>query len=468
MKYLSDIVSNLNQKIVDGLWMYYQSKKYLKADTRQSLLKAIVEKKDFHPSSSSSLSHLKRKLKSDLYNTILSQSEESIYKTHFAQLELKVKKAIVVIEVLAAKGAFLEAVRSINEQLKLAEKYELYEQQVQFLELQIDLLAFSRKSFDLRGAFEKLSAAQGLRDKLLQAKKENYLALLEEHYKDTSNEENICKHLSRLKQLSEETKSVRIEMIYRLVLMRYHDNQKDYEKALSAAISMQGLIVNSKILSSNANISRICSEIARFQMIFQEFEESKKYTLESLRYANVKSQSGLMSIETVFKLSLFTNELHMASEYLSKGIHHEKVKRDVSFRAKWSYFEACQLFAEKKFIAAQSVLKIYLEKHGVAFDQEGWAFGVRLIYIMILIELKDVDKADLEIRNMHYQLKEVEELVKRTEIILNTLDYIKKNDFEFKTTERLKQFVFELKEGNWDPLSFELINFTEWLEGKMK
>lgn len=468
MKYLSDIIDNLNSKIVDDLWRRYQLKKYLKASRRELLLKSVLEKKAFLPASSSSFSHLKKKLKSDLYNTILSQPEGSIYKTHFAEVELKVKKALLVIEILYSKGAYLEAEKSLFEHLKIAKHYELFDQQLQFLEFIIDMKVFAEKGFDLEAHYKKQMAVRELQEKFLSSKKLYYLALKEVHFKDSVSSKRIKRYLFELKNLFEQTASVRIGFNYRLVELSFYNNNKQYKEALETANELKGLIYSSKILSSNANKSRVYSEIARLQMIFQDFEQSKKNTLDSLKYANKKSQSGLMSVEAMFKLSLFTNDLTASATYLYEGLKHKMVKKDVSYRAKWSYYEACQLFAEKKFTAANNVLRLYLEKHGVAFDKKGWAFGVRLLHLMLLINLKDFDKAALEIRNLHYQLKTVKKLPKRSELIIGVLDCAKKEHFEFKKSDGLGQCFLELQKEKWDPLSFELINFTEWLEAKIQ
>jgi hypothetical protein len=468
MKYLTDIVSSVNQTMLKRWLHVYSTKQYLAPVQRIKLFQFLLGKTDFDKPSPASFSMLKKRVREDMYDFILTESPAHLYKTKPGQIELKVKKAVIVIEFLASKMALLECERSIKEHLKLAEEHELYEQVVQLLQLHRGIHVYKEHDYLLEEGSRKIRCFQEKRDLLYLAKEEFYKATREGMFKDTSSLKTYHVHLQKLKECHLRSSSSRVGLMYYVLLSRYHDQQKEYEQALQASLQVKELVHRSKGLQTNANYSRAYADLSRFYLLVEDMEASVSSAELAFQYANIKFQSGLMSIEQMFRLSLYTGELVASEKYLNMGVNHRKVQGDVSHRAKWSFYEVCFLFANKKYRAALKVMELYLEKHGVSFDKEGWAFGVRLMHVMILIELRLFDKSALEIRNLHHQLKDVDNLSSRSLSIVRILDCLCKNHFEFKKSESLSQCFVKLQNEKWNPLSFELINFTAWLESKLK
>lgn len=467
MKYLTDIVSSVNQAMLSRWLHVYSTKQYLAPVQRIKLFQFLLGKTDFNKPSPASFSMLKKRVREDMYDFILTESPAHLYKTKPGQIELKVKKAVIVIEFLASKMALLECERSIKEHLKLAEEHELYEQVVQLLHLHRGIHVYKEHDYLLEEGSRKIRCFQEKRDLLYLAKEEFYKATREGMFKDISSLKTYHVHLQNLQSYHHNSSSNRIGLMYYILLSRHHDNQKEYEQALEAAMQVKALVHQSKGLQTNANFSRSFSDISRFQLLLGDLESSLSSAKQALNYANPNYQSGLMSAEQMFRLSIYRHDVSAAEKYLNLGLNHKAVRKNLAHSAKWSYYEVCCLFSKGRFLAAQNVLKLYVDKHGVSFDKEGWAFGVRLMHVMILIELRLFDKSALEIRNLHHQLKDVDDLSSRSLSIVHILDCLCKQHFEFKKSENLSQCFVRLQNEKWNPLSFELINFSEWLESKL-
>lgn len=468
MKRLTDIIENLPSDIIKKTLTYYKGRSKEKTAKRIELLEAVLNGREVGRTSSGSFSHLKRRVRIDILNVLLQQSPDRIYKNLFAQTEVKVNKRIILAKILANFGLYSEAEKMLSDCLILAERFELVDECVRILELERSLFAFRDKSYNHFDRLELIKTYRIIQNDYHKACDAYYSALIDETFLDTSENLNIRKHLIELEKVFQKTSMVRVGLMYYVASIRYHDNKKDYAKALSLSLEVKGLVCENEIVGSRTNTSRINGEIAQYYLFFKEFEKSKRAAFLSYKYSSPKSQARLMAIESLFKCSFFMLNLNEGREELLKALDHPIVINNIAYRAKWSYFEACQLFYEKSYKASLSVLNLYVEKHGVSFDKEGWAFGVRLLKLLNLIEIEKISEFEKSLRNLKEFLSGTE-LNSRGQLILKALSYVK-NDLFFTKKDKAFEILRSLqgKDCEWDPLSFELVNFTLWFEHRLK
>jgi hypothetical protein len=465
---MTGLIKKLPYEIIDQTIIFYRSKKKQKALSRIALLESYLKGGNVEKVSSSSFSHLNRRVRRDLYNTMMLQNENWLYKDLFAQNELKVNRAIIISKFLVTLGLYSDAKSLMSKSLVLAKKYELLDEHIRLMEMERAFFAFRDKSFNHERLLEELRLTRFLRDDFVKASDAYYLALVDKNFFDKAVKDRIYKQLLVLKEIYFRTSLSRVGLMYYIVSIRYYDNIKQYSKAFSLALEAKELITQSVVLSSKANISRIYGELAQYYLMFKDYEMSKESALLSYEYSNSKRQSGLMAIESLFKVALFTDRYDDSREVLSQGLKHPIVKKNIAFRARWSYYEACQLFSEKKYIAVKRVIRIHLEKKGVSFDKEGWGFGVRLLEVMSSFEQQKISEFEKSLRNLKDSLIG-NEISARAKCILKSLECLKEDKL-LTNKSRFLEMIDQLKrpEAKWDPLCFELINFTAWLEGKLK
>lgn len=409
--------------------------------------------------------HLKARLKQDIYNALLTLMVE---KVDGATAVYYCRRLLTIATLLHQRNAQLNVQKVLKEIITIATQYELATEVIGALEMArtMDTARKNIKVFD-KFSYQSQSWIHVLQ-KQTDAKTLFYkisIPNVQQKNKEYLHQKNVLNHLERLDTLSRSDSKSNIADYYILsARVNGHLIRQEFDLAFFYAKELVSLLEtptfkHSSMLSSGylvaANASIEC----------KQFESCIAHCSNALFYANPKGVSFLSALELLFAAQLIQDP----KEARNVSIQVEKqprLKSDVFIRSKWLYYRACLLFREENFPEA---LRIVRDQTALFNDRTGWQLGLRLVHILILIEMDNLEMVEIRLQGYRQHLKRHKEPnTIRYRAILNLLTNLKKWNFDYKKTvvqhiEVLKELIEGRGPFYRDPVAFEMIPFDWWL-----
>ena len=473
MKKIVQLINSLKPHEVKLIKNYYRKNKRRKNEIRLRLFSNILKGKLSNiTTSDSSFSHLKSRVEKDIINLISSQDIDKIYAMDFAKSAFRVKQEIIQSELLFNRGAYLKAVKMVEELRVISLNYELFEERVKINDMLRSHLAANLK--DKRIEVLSSEIERDLKNlSWLMESKSNYLKALTANSFSSKEEESnfIAKYSKEIGRVFKINRSHRIGMLYYVCRIRQFSTKHSFNMALSEALKFKDLIEESCILNTGGNNLRILTEISKIQFNLKLYPESYKNALKAREYGYVGVLAELRLIELLFLISFQARRIRVAKKHLEEGSKHNIILGEKGFlQAKWSFYDAALLFLNKKYSNSKELLD-KLVKRDFKKDEYKWFIGFLVLKIIIEFELENKEGAINRLRYFRLHMLKYKIKDRRIKTIYKIFKSLGENSCYDITYKKHKKLFVKLKTGKdefyWNPLGYEIIRFDEWFVNKV-
>jgi hypothetical protein len=177
-------------------------------------------------------------------------------------------------------------------------------------------------------------------------------------------------------------------------------------------------------------------------------------------------------LKYLFLISLHAEHYEKAFFYLQEGFEYV-IKEDIEYIDQmWTLFEISYWFKSGKLGRAESQLK-KMDLGELRKDKQGWAIGLYYMDVLISLEQNDTDKAAYKLARFERYLSSLEKKPKRMLGVVKVLDSLLKYGMDFQAAAQKREKLFaHIQEGKgeyfWNPLAYELVEFSHWFNSKLR
>lgn len=421
----------------------------------------------------SAYSHVKRRLKKDLLNFILFQDTSQRDVAKRVQAEVTCSKMSLQGKLLIQRGIYDEGEKLLKKALELAEEYELYTDVLNIKNLLRTTVGY-RKGADAYMEYSKnMEFYVEELGKWLKVRQYYYqFTLPNEFYanKKVEYREMGVEMIKELQEMNEDNSSDRFTFWYYFARIYYHNIIHDFESSKDYGHELLSILNSGSIMLSRQSLAAIHRDLSYAYMNIGNFEKAIEHAHLSVDNFRKGMVNELRSLEYLFFAHLRNKDYPAAMEVVERGLVHRQINRGNRLtKARWLFFRANLEYLKGDFGRAAKSLST--NEH-IAKDKSGWYLGYKLLQMMIHIEENDLFLIDYQIKNFNSLLsRKKTENIQRAKVISKVIRLFMKarGDFD-ETFELAKPEIDALTEGKdklfWDPVSYEVIRFDEWLRYK--
>lgn len=389
---------------------------------------------------------------------------------------LDLRKKIMQAFTIKGRGLDREAFALYDKIIKRAKEYELYDELLEVLYLkQQDLgLRLGKKEFEKY--LKEIKYYQRCKAAVYRAKNWRYRHFIEEVDNKGFKNEKLGLLTEAISDLQEEyriTKSANVGYYLYFLMMEYYMAYGYYKKSCETGLRLIELIESSPAIYMKRRLGHAYSDLADNELFIYDFDASLKHAKIAQNHYDPNEYDFEVAKEIEFKVHFYKGDIKRASDTINELLRNIQRENTPFQHDKRVYLKACVLFVQQKFKDSYKLLQKCIE---IEQDQEGWNIGIRVLSILNLVEMVDLDFADARIEAMRKHIERIKELKpvrKRDIIILKILRQLEKESFDFKTVYKKCKKNFDKLESNredywWKVKSPEMIVFHKWFEAKVK
>ena len=422
---------------------------------------------------SSKFTHLKRRLKNDILNTLLLQEANKRYKSTSPRALFECRRKILQGQLLLGRGAYISADKELNYALSLADQFEFYGEKLVIVDLLRRTKGY-RKGIE---EFEKINkgiveAVDELKNNLIVKEYFNQLSL--PSLFKTNNELNYSEFgkgkVKELQLIAENNNSPTFRFWFNLTAINYYNQVKKFKTALSHALELLELVTEYDILKSVTNIAGANMTLANIYLQLSENEQAFKHADLATQLFDDKMVNNLRALELVFFAQWRLNETSKAKEILTQAFAHKQFSSNKILQARWILFSS---YLEYQLGNKETAMELSNSNKHISEDKTGWHLGDRILEMMILADDELWDILDYRTTSFYQHLQRHKENanIERAILIYKIFKDLVKTINYLETDVRMKPELEKLKKNRkdlrWNPTGFELIRFDIWFNRKV-
>lgn len=416
--------------------------------------------------------NLKSRLKSDITSILLLQEPSAKFNTPYAQAVFNCRRAILTGEIILNRGIYNEGINLLKKASKIAEKFELFAEQIIIDDTLRNYHAASSSNQEVQQTTASIEHNYGQLGKMMQSKKSLYESIFNclpsEYVEDMSLEYGKSSG-AEVESTASDSNSIRISFYNRLSKVNVLNSRGEFQKALKCALEIQHIAENDPIIMSKANQAGIHLEIATIYLKCANYSkaihhaEIAKTMFKNGMVNNLKALTILFYSQAHSKMcaaAANTLEEIMTSNCL-KEPGFSKLLQKIHLVNAWFHFT----HGETKRSATS--LKICSE---ISKEKSAWSEGFILLECMLLIEKRSFDIAIYKLEALKKNIsrkQSSEQHAARILAIINVLRQLIRNNGDYETLMKSNsKYLEQLKSErtHWDPMGFEVVQFEEWLQ----
>jgi hypothetical protein len=373
---------------------------------------------------------------------------------------------IALCEIFLNRRLFSEFSSFSGKMLSLAEKYELYYESCLLLKLIIKFelnRVNHRKFINLKNKYDERRA---LADRIFDA--EMYVTSIKMRSNERITPERIDELESILAELKNYEKSISCNSWwnhYLHIQLEYYQMLRDFVKGRQLCHRIIEIFDNSLIATSVMKGSGYL-QLANNYLLEHDFKAAIKYCSLAEKYFKKGLLNHISTLEVLFLAKFHSADYQAAFEIVDLVKNYPALYNNHINPAKWEYFRSTAMFMSGDYKSSYMNLpnssKLYE-------DKEGWAIGLRILTIILLIKRELYSIADSEIDNLRRQISKVKlsQLVtKRTLLICKLIYQLPKHDYNWrKVCENNNKEMTLLQSADidyaWHARSSELIRMDK-------
>lgn len=252
-----------------------------------------------------------------------------------------------------------------------------------------------------------------------------------------------------------------------------HQQLKNYIDANKSLIALVDLLRKNISIGTANRLGGAYGNLANNELLLQKFEAGIKYILLSKDFFSKSQVNTNVTKEIEFILLLCQDKLKDAERVITELYKSSATQKSSFLFYKRTYLYACLLSLKGDFKKSDSLLD---EVKEIEKDKEGWNIGIRLLYIMNLVDRKNYEAVEphlISLKKYLARLKKDKLLSKRYSVILRILQRLMNDDFVFRKTYKRSKKYFDLLQSDQDRYEWsirgpELIAFHEWFLSRME
>jgi tetratricopeptide (TPR) repeat protein len=258
-----------------------------------------------------------------------------------------------------------------------------------------------------------------------------------------------------------------------MVQAELYQQNLDYFKANKSLLSLVDLLHSSPSVGTKNRLGGAYINLANNEMLLQRFETGIKFAERSREYFKQSQVNTNVAKEVEFLLHLCKGDLKIAGQ-LADELYESSSTQKASFLFyKRTYLYACLCNLKGDF---KKSLQLLDEVKEIEKDKEGWNIGVRLLYIINLIDRKNYEAVESHVTSFKKYLARLRSnkvKTKRYSVVLRILTRLMNDDFRFiKTFKRSNKYFDLLQSGQesyaWSVKGPEVIAFHEWFVSRLE
>lgn len=420
-------------------------------------------------------SRLKQKILDSLTLEVSLERNNSIDEVDLVNIKLKKRIAqFHYLSVLKSKGPFM--VRLIEDLIHLSKKYERYNLLSDVLFYKQQLIGLSLNKEDYESLSSEINE-NTINYNLTILAFQNYQKSFSSKVSDFNNfKEYFDFQFSLAKELNEKNKNVKSSWVryFELVILgKIHLENKDLSKSFGCYELIKKLLLESKAINKKQRVGNNFLRMAELSFMLKNYTESIEFLKKAQGFFNPNSPNQLI-IQFIryypnFELKNFHECLNLSESLLSSKI-------SIPGTMHKSRFPFLLALAQFKMGNFKETVKILIQSKNVFDDHYGWDISARVLLIQGHLELENFDHSYSVIEALRKYIERGQktfQVHKRNQMIYKILNSLAQNSFDYKKTWRDQAENFKLleaKEGDyqWEPLSFEIMQFQDWFKEKIQ
>lgn len=464
---------------------FYKLKKYGEQKKRSDLFDLIFNKKvltdesaskalGYSPNSSAFI-NLKVRLKSDVMSILLMQECSSKFSTPYAQAMFSCKRSLMQGEILMSRGIYDEALEMLRKAAKQARKFELYGEQVLIEDLARNHLALRNKVSDFEEISGSIEDSYNKLGQLLKVKRKHYeinipglLAVNNfEEYKNKG-----MQIMEEISQVSNMSSSSRVQLFHDLTSLHYFSSVHDFSSAQQHAVRLLKAVETDTVVMSKSNQAGVNMELANIYLNVGKYEKAIEHSSNAVDLFKPGMINQLHSYIILFFSYFRNNDFKNASKTIETALEHRLVKSQEhsTMVSRLHLLRAGLAFSEGDYEHSSAILR---ENSELVQDKEGWMPGYFLLESLILLEKEEVDLATFKIESFRKLLRRhgLDKKELRIWEITRLLRQLVRDNCDYpKLLKKQNENISMLSEAKanyyWNPASYEVIRFDQWLMKK--
>jgi len=281
-------------------------------------------------------------------------------------------------------------------------------------------------------------------------------------------DKHIRKSIKELETDFKKTKSQEINYYLHILLFAESERQKNYKKAIKQCNSLLELLKKSKVIYRKERIGNALLNLCYFKTLTGNYASAATDARKAKETYVENSFNYYISTEQEFHAFFYDKEFEKAEISVNVLLAHSLEDAGEFRKSKFTYYQACILFAIGKYKDALNILHESLE---IEKDKSRWNVALRILQIQLFIELSKIDEASNALESLRKYMGRTgksEEIRERDEVIVRFLREIEKNGFQYDSSNpAANKMLEELSDKKgllaWEHYTPELIPFQEWV-----
>lgn len=413
----------------------------------------------------STLCQLKKRLKQDILNILIKSSFSDI-KEESLRVELECHKRLLLGKILIYRGLTAEGLEVLEKAAELAEKFELHT-----IKLSCDdvLRTFrSRRMFGTQGQVysDQINhSVESIRN-ILQAKAINYPFISSRTFSYASFSEEIP--LKKLQEKSDQSKSRKAVHWYAMAIIHYYIQEGDVENAEIASYKLISRLKAERASVFNYEGREFYLQLSRIFLFLHQPKEALWGAEAALQCHSEQVSDMLPLLEVLFLANFRCKNFSKAEEMIT--IAEKIIEKDPELPNNIFLLRASLQFSQKKY--RQVINSLACNDHAVS-DGFILKLNSRFLELITILEMGDYEWFEYKYEAFRKRLQKIKSKnIRRMQQLFHLLTSVRKHRYEFNqfVSEECIKFINKQEEDKelcWDPLGFEVINFSNWFYSKV-
>lgn len=341
-------------------------------------------------------------------------------------------------------------------------------------ELEIDALVRLRALRSIRAEDEELD---GITEQIRKAiPRQNadingviaYQRFLEKHTlrlsDDAAKIQFLEEHIPHLQNMIDAQYSLRADYYLQTLKSNYYSIIGDYEAGKQTILSLVDLVANNKALMNRQRLATPYLQLGLLEMKFQRYKDAVSALDQCRKHLNAKNIGHFRASVIKMYAYIYLNDIP-ALDKLVKELNSAAKEPSIRNSPRWvgmfTYLLSCVEYVKGNPFKAYQILQEITELN---FDKGGWLTGIRIFEIMLLVELEELEMADMKMENLRKHLAKYE-ADDRAKTIFKALSALSRVAWNFAAVRREDELLLSLeKDFPWIDLGSEVVKFEVWYQ----
>jgi tetratricopeptide (TPR) repeat protein len=423
--------------------------------------------------SSSSFSHLKKRLREDILSVLLiKESTKRIAQANRAA-QFECIKKLGQAYVLLFRGAKDESSKILESVRELASDYELLGERIQMHHLIRENFIGVGASSELESLNDEIGKDVRAYQALLEVEEKSILISSPEYVRQMTRTKNFEEWAVKVDELEQYYKKFDLDRIgfwYYLVSTEFNTARGDFEKVIFKGKQFLKLVESSPAVKSKNNVAGVNQSLGFAYLNLRSYGSAIVHFKQSEKNFPVSGFNRLQALFFIACSQVASAEYEAALNTFQTAMAHPRIKAREPLVPRWLFLKASTEFLMGNTDAA---FKTINQDGYLLRQQDEWNIQFRLLEMMLLVELRDEEWLEFKLDATRKFLTRYKQLdTPRVRAAVDILSNLLRRDLNAeelseKNLLALNNSFNEIEGFEWNPSGTELVRFDKWLKAKL-